>query len=194
MDNVKIGKLIYSLRKEKDLTQIQLADRMNISDKTVSKRERGLGCPDVSLLPEISDILGVDLESLLSGELDENSTTGGSMKRMKFYVCPNCRNIMTTITDSTISCCGKRLLPLEATKVDVNHQLTIERIENDFFISTEHEMTKEHYISFVALVTADSFMIRKLYPEWNVQVRIPIFSHGKLVWFCTQHGLYYMDV
>ena len=72
MNNVKIGKLIYNLRKEKNLTQVQLAERMNISDKTVSKWERGFGCPEVSLLPELSTILDVDLENLLSGELDRD--------------------------------------------------------------------------------------------------------------------------
>ncbi len=194
MDNAKIGKLIRELRKEMKLTQLQLADRMNISDKTVSKWERGLGSPDVSLLPEISGILGVDLESLLSGQLDENSTQGGSMKRTSFYVCPTCGNIMTAITHSTMSCCGKKIIPLEAKKADADHFLSVERIENDYFISSGHEMEKGHYISFVALVFGDMVIIRKLYPEWNVQVRIPVFGHGKLVWYCTQHGAFYMNV
>ena len=64
MNNIKIGNLIYTLRKEKQLTQLQLAERMNISDKTVSKWERGLGCPDISLLPDLSKILEVNLEEL----------------------------------------------------------------------------------------------------------------------------------
>lgn len=50
MDHVKIGQLIYRLRKEKHLTQLQLANQMNISDKTISKWKRGLGCPELSLL------------------------------------------------------------------------------------------------------------------------------------------------
>ena len=66
MDNVKIGKLIYQLRKENRMTQLQLANQMNISDKAVSKWERGLGCPELSLLPELSKIFNVDLEKLLS--------------------------------------------------------------------------------------------------------------------------------
>lgn len=90
MNNIKIGNLIYTLRKEKQLTQLQLAERMNISDKTVSKWERGLGCPDISLLPDLSKILEVNLEELLSGKLDINSITGGNMKKTKFYICPQC--------------------------------------------------------------------------------------------------------
>ena len=58
MDCKKIGALIYSLRKEKSLTQKQLADQIFVSDKAVSKWERGLGCPDVTLLPALSEVLG----------------------------------------------------------------------------------------------------------------------------------------
>ena len=109
MNNIKIGNLIYTLRKEKQLTQLQLAERMNISDKTVSKWERGLGCPDISLLPDLSKILEVNLEELLSGKLDINSITGGNMKKTKFYICPQCGNIITSSEDAAISCCGKKL-------------------------------------------------------------------------------------
>lgn len=151
MNNIKIGNLIYTLRKEKQLTQLQLAERMNISDKTVSKWERGLGCPDISLLPDLSKILEVNLEELLSGKLDINSITGGNMKKTKFYICPQCGNIITSSEDAAISCCGKKLSASEPQKANEQEKLSIENIETDYFISTNHEMTKEHYISFVAL-------------------------------------------
>lgn len=194
MDCAKIGKLIYTLRKERELTQRQLADLMNISDKAISKWERGLGCPDVSLLPELSKIFGVNLEELLSGELDTNETVGGNMKKLKFYICQNCGNILTATADASVSCCGKKLEPLTPRKAEEADKLSVELIENDYFISTDHEMTKEHYISFVALVTGDTYMMRKQYPEWNVQTRIPRFGHGMLIWYCTQHGLMYQLV
>ena len=116
MNNVKIGRLIYQLRKEKNLTQLQLASRMNVSDKAVSKWERGLGCPDISLLSELSGIFEVDLEKLLSGGLDEKELLGGNMKKLNFYVCPVCGNVITAMADTGISCCGKKLRPLEAQK------------------------------------------------------------------------------
>lgn len=194
MDNIKIGRLIYKLRIEKGLTQLQLAERMNISDKTVSKWERGLGCPDVSLLPELSDIFNVDLSEMLSGKLIENDIQGGNMKRIKFYVCPNCGNVLTALSDTSISCCGKKLMPLELKKAEDNDKLSVEIIENDYFISADHEMTREHYISFVAFISADTLIMRKQYPEWNLQVRIPRISHGRLVWYCTQHGLFYQSI
>lgn len=194
MDQIKIGRLIYKLRKEKDLTQLQLAEQMNISDKAVSKWERGYGCPDVSLLPELSKIFDVDLEKLLSGELDVNKVLGGNMKKMHFYICPICGNMITAMTDTNISCCGKKLKPLEMKKAAENEQLAVEKIENDFFITTNHPMEREHYISFVTLLTDNGMMLQKQYPEWELQVRIPIFAHGKLLWYCNKHGLFYQDI
>lgn len=194
MDNAKIGKLIYHLRQEKEMTQLQLAEQLNISDKAVSKWERGLGCPDVSLLPELSQILNVDLEKLLAGELNSNEILGGNMKKMHFYVCPVCGNMITAMTDTGISCCGKKLQPLQPHKADEKQKLNVARIENDFFITANHPMEREHYIPFVALLTSDTLMLRKLYPEWELQVRIPIFSHGRLLWYCNRHGLFYQDV
>lgn len=194
MDNIKIGKLIYTLRKERNLTQLQLAECMNISDKTISKWERGLGCPDVSLLSELSKLFEVDLEKLLSGKLDINETLGGNMKKLQFYVCPNCGNVITAMTDTTITCCGKKLKAMQPKKPDEGEQLSIEIIDNDYFISSEHEMVREHYISFVALLTSDSIFLRKQYPEWNLQVRIPSFAHGLLLWYCTKHGLFYQKI
>ncbi len=194
MDNKKIGKLIYTLRKEKGLTQLQLSDMMNISDKTVSKWERGIGCPDVSLLAELSEIFNVDLSELLSGELTSNDIFGGNMKRMKIYVCHNCGNILTSLAETPLSCCGKKLRPSDPQKAEGEEKLQVERIENDYFISSTHEMTKEHYISFVALISSDTLIMRKLYPEWNLQVRLPMTSHGRLIWYCTNHGLYYQNI
>jgi len=194
MDSMKIGKLIYSLRKEMKLTQQQLADGLDISDKAVSKWERGLGCPDVSLLPGLSVILGVNLEALLSGELDANDLAGGNMKRIKFYVCPICGNLLTSTAEAAVSCCGKKLQTMELHKAEEGEKLSVEIIENDYFISSDHEMTREHYIAFVALLTGDSIMLRKQYPEWDVQSRIPCFGHGMLVYYCTRHGLLYQLV
>ncbi|MDD6021161.1 MAG: helix-turn-helix domain-containing protein [Oscillospiraceae bacterium] len=194
MDNSKIGKLIYQLRKEKGMTQTELAGCMNISDKTVSKWERGLGCPDVSLLSELSDIFNVDLSEMLSGQLTKNNILGGRMKRIKIYACPECGNIIIVLTDTSISCCGKKLRPLELTKAEGRNKLDVERIENEYYISADHEMSKEHFISFVAFISDDTVIMRKQYPEWNLQVRIPFFAHGRLVWYCTRHGLFYQDI
>lgn len=191
MDPTKIGRLIYKLRKEKQLTQLQLAQSMNISDKAVSKWERGLGCPDVTLLSRLSDLFGVNLEDLLAGELDTNAFVGGNMKQLKFYICPQCGNLITATAEAAVSCCGKKLSAIQPKKAEDNEKLSVELIENEYFISSGHEMTREHHISFVALLTGDSLILRKQYPEWDLQTRIPRLAHGILMWHCTKHGLFY---
>lgn len=194
MDTTKIGELICTLRKEKGLTQVQLAERLNVSDKAVSKWERGLGCPDVSLLARLSQVFAVDLEKLLAGELDPNSQAAGNLKNLHFYVCPTCGNLVTALVDTPVSCCGKKLTALTAQKAGPEDKLSVEIIENDYFISSDHEMSKDHYISFVAFLTGDTVLLRKQYPEWNLQTRLPVFAHGRLLWYCTRHGLFYQSV
>ena len=188
MDQTKTGGLIRTLRTQKGLTQKALAEAVGVGDKAVSKWERGLGCPDVSLLPELSRVLGVGLEALLSGELDANDQERGNMKKLNFYVCPDCGNLITAATETGVSCCGRTLLPLEPQKPE--EPLSVEKIDGSWFISSPHPMTKEHYISFVALLTGDTLFLRRLYPEWDLQTRIPAFSHGILLWHCTKHGLF----
>lgn len=186
----KIGSLILILRKEKNLTQKNLADLLNISDKTISKWERGLGCPDVSLLPSLSDILGTNIEKLLLGNLKPNDIKGGNMKKIQFYVCPNCDNIMTVTNQSEISCCGRKLSPLIPMPVNEKHHVDIADIENDYYITLKHDMTKSHYISFFAFVSYDKVFLEKLYPEQNAEVRIPRIGRGKLYFYCNQHGFF----
>ena len=187
----QIGKLIFSLRREKDMTQKQLANLMNISDKTISKWERGFGCPDISLLPDLSQILGVNIEEILSGKIAVNEIVGGNMKKLKFYVCPQCNNLVTSVGDANISCCGKRMEALVAAKATEYHSLDIEPVEDELYVTSPHEMRKDHYISFVAYVTGDKVLIVKQYPEWNLQFRFHKFGHGKIYFCCSNHGLFY---
>lgn len=190
MDCIKLGKLIYKLRHEKSMTQRQLADKMNISDKTISKWERGLGCPDVSLLSELSELLDVNIEELLKGDLETNDLVGGNMKNSNYYVCPLCGNVTICTGNATVSCCGRKLEALKPQKVE-KQKLDIEQIENEWYITSAHPMTKEHYISFVAFATGDRVQIIKQYPEWDLQVRIPRQGHGMLLWYCVKEGLFY---
>jgi len=195
MDNVKIGRLIKELRLKKGLTQALLASELNISDKAVSKWERGWGLPDVSLFPLIADILGVDISALLSGNLDENERNGGNMKKIKFYVCPECGNVITALEGASVSCCSRKLEELEMRKALEEERLKVDKVDDELFIESEHEMSKENYISFVALLTGEAVFLRKLYPEWNLQIRIPAFSrHGSLVWYSAKDGLLYQLV
>lgn len=194
MDHEKIGQLIFRLRRERNLTQRQLAQRMHISDKTVSKWERGLGCPDVSLLAELAAVFEINLEQLLAGELDTRDVLGGNMKKTVFYICPTCGNVAAAMADAAVSCCGRRLEPACPQMAPQEDRLTVESVENDLFITSAHPMTKDHCLTFVALLTGDTLMLRKQYPEWGLQVRIPALGHGRLLWHCSRHGLFYQPV
>lgn len=190
MDCNKIGKLIFKLRKEQGMTQKQVADAMNISDKTISKWERGMGCPDVTLLKDLSKILGVNIDTILSGNIETNETNGGNMKKIKFYVCPNCNAILNSTGNSEVSCCGRVLEPLKAKKADANHEVTIEAVENDYYVTFKHPMTKSHYISFFASVVNDRMLLIKLYPEQNPEIRFPKMKGEALYYYCNKHGLW----
>ncbi|MFR2316386.1 helix-turn-helix domain-containing protein [Terrisporobacter sp.] len=193
MNPEKIGSLIFQLRKEKNLTQKQLGEKLGLSDKTISKWERGLGCPDISLLRDISKIFNVNIEKILLGDLQENDINGGNMKRIKFYVCPNCGNVINSTGDGDFSCCGRKLEALVPKVMNENHSINIEEVENDYYVEINHEMTKDHFISFVAYVTYDRVLLIKLYPEQSPTVRFPRlcgkFERGKFYMYCNQHGL-----
>ena len=68
MDQIKIGKFIAFCRKQKGLTQMQLAEMLGITDKAISKWERGIAMPDTSIMLELCEILGISVNELLSGE------------------------------------------------------------------------------------------------------------------------------
>lgn len=190
MDAVKIGGLICRLRKEQGMTQAQLAEAIHVSSKAVSKWETGQGCPDISLLERLGQVFSVDMESLLAGSLDPNTLLGGNMKKMRFYICPTCGNIITALGDASVSCCGKKLSPLQAQPAAPDQRLQVEDVENELFITSDHPMTKQHYIAFVALLNDDSILLRKQYPEWGLQLRMPALPHSTLYWYCTEHGLF----
>ena len=194
MDQVKTGELIKRLRTERGMTQKQLAELLNVSDKAVSKWECGNGCPDVSLLAELSAVFGTDVQTLLSGNINKNESEKGNMKKLKFYVCKECGNIITATSEAAVTCCGNKLTALEPVKAEGADMLRTEDLGGEWFISSDHEMKKEHYISFVAYVTDSSAMMFKQYPEWNLQVTLSFYRSGRLVWYCTKHGLFYQDI
>ena len=191
MNCERIGQLIYELRKEKKMTQKQVADLLNITDKTISKWERGLGCPDVSLLRELASIFGISVDQLLVGELKINEQVGGNMRNVKFYICPQCGNLMTATAQATLSCCGKTLEPLVPKKVEPEHKLMIEDADGELYVTSNHEMSKKHYITFIAVVTGDTVTITKQYPEWSMQCRLEKRKRGKLYFHYNEHGLFY---
>ena len=190
MDLNRHGKLLCDLRKTKGMTQKQVADKLGVLPKTVSKWETGRGFPDVSTISALADILGVSEKTILSGDLNANSEEAVNMKKTKFYVCPDCGSLMQGTGNSQVVCCGKTLEPLKSSVTDDAHKINISEIEDDYYIEFDHKMTKEHYISFVSYVRFDRVLTLKLYPEQDCAVRFPKMRGGKLYYYCNQHGLF----
>lgn len=189
MDCSKIGRLIAGLRKEKGLTQQELADALGISNKTVSKWECGLGCPDLTLWNDLAVVLGVDTRDLMEGEIKKKLPDPGNLGRLRFYVCPDCGNILFSTSGAAISCCGRRLEPLKAT-ADTCPTVTPEQIDLDWYITVDHPMEKSHYLSFAAYVKSDTVILKRLYPEQEAAFRLPWMRGGSLYLYCVRDGLH----
>lgn len=189
MDTYVTGATIKTLREKKGLTQAELADILGVSSKAVSKWETAKGLPDISLIEALANTLSVSVMELMTGDTVINKNISSNILRSKFYVCPVCNNIIKTVGDAVISCCGITLPPLVAEEINENHRITIEKIEDEYFISVNHDMTKEHFISFVAYLTSDRMQFVKFYPEGNAETRLSICGSGILYIYCNKHGL-----
>ena len=186
MDNYVTGTAIRTLREKQHLTQLQLAEQISVSDKTVSKWETGRGFPDISLLEPLAAALRVSVPELLSGEQVINVNRAANMRRSRLYVCPVCGNVLHAAGSAMISCCGVTLPPLEAEQPDEAHDVRIEDIEHELYIFSAHPMNKSHYLSFAACCTDDRFELVRFYPEGNAEARFFRRGHGILYWYCNR--------
>jgi len=194
MNQYVTSAVIKELREKNKLTQAELAEKLCVSDKTISKWETAKGYPDISLLEPLAKILGVSIAELLSGTSIENINVSANMLRSKFYVCPVCGNIIHTMGEAVIHCHGVQLTPAQPEETDENHKIFIEKVEDDYFVQIEHEMTKSHYISFVAAMSSDRIQMAKLYPEGNAEARFPIRGVKKIFFYCNRDGLFTINV
>ena len=190
MNTYVTGTTIRQLREGRNMTQAELGEKIGVSSKTISKWETAKGLPDISLLQPLAQALGISVIELMNGEHIINKNVSANMMRSKFYVCPLCGNVVHTLGDTVVSCCGITLPALEAEEADEEHALTVEAVEDEHFITVHHPMTKAHFISFVAFVTSDRIQMVKLYPEGNAQTRLQLRGRGYLYYFCNRHGLF----
>ena len=190
MNNYVTGNTIRQLRESRKLTQAELAEKIGVSSKTVSKWETAKGLPDVALLQPLAQALGISVIELMNGEQIINKNLSANMLRCKFFVCPICGNIIHCTGNTVISCCGITLPALEAEDGDDDHSVTIEPVEDEHFITVHHPMTKEHFVSFAAFVTSDRIQMVKFYPEGNAETRMQLRGRGYLYYYCNRHGLF----
>ena len=194
MNEYVTGTTIKKLREQKGMTQAELADKIFVTAKAVSKWETGHGLPDISLLEPLGKALGISIIELLNGQYIQNKNRAANMKKSCFYVCPVCGNLIQSTGEATISCCGITLPVLQAEECDEAHGIKIELIEDEYYVSSNHPMTKEHYISFLAAVSDNGVQIVKLYPEGNAEARFRIDGVRKVYAYCNRHGLFVLDV
>lgn len=191
MNHYITGTTIRTLREQKHLTQAALADILGVSDKTISKWETSRGLPDITLIEPLAKALQISVMELLTGDYVTNQNVSANMLRSRLYVCPVCGNIIHTTGEAVVSCCGITLPVLESEEeAEGQHQIQATRIEDEYYVTLDHEMTREHHISFLAYVTSDRFQLVKLYPEGNAETRFPIRGHGCLYAYCRKHGLF----
>ena len=190
MNSYVTGTTIRQLREARQLTQAELAEKIGVSSKTVSKWETSKGLPDISLLQPLAQALGISVIELMNGQPVVNRNVSANLLRCKFYVCPLCGNVIHSTGNALVSCCGITLPSLEAEDADGDHAITVENVEDEQFITVSHPMTKQHFISFLAFVTSDRIQLVKLYPEGNAETRLQMRGMGYLYYYCNRHGLF----
>ncbi len=190
MNTYVTGNTIRQLREGRKLTQAELAERIGVSSKTISKWETAKGLPDISLLQPLAQALGISVIELMNGEQITNRNISANMLRCQFYGCPLCGNVIHGMGNAVISCCGVTLPVLEAEEADEAHMLSIENVEDEQFITIHHPMTKQHFISFGAFVTSDRIQMVKFYPEGNAETRMQLRGRGYFYYYCNRHGLF----
>ena len=193
MNQYITGAVIKELREKKHLTQAELAEALKVSDKTVSKWETGRGYPDITLLEPIAEAFGISIMELLSGNTVRNMNVSSNMMRSMFYVCPVCGNVFHSMGEAVINCHGVSLKPCEAEETDENHMIFIEKSDNEYYVRIAHDMTKEHYISFVAALSPDTLQMVKLYPEGNAEARFRMNGVKRFFFYCNRDGLFRID-
>lgn len=194
MNQYIMGAVIKELREKNHFTQAELAGKLCVSDKTVSKWETGKGYPDISLLELIAKVFGVSVTELMTGNAVSNGNVAANMMRSQFYVCPVCGNVIHSMGEAVIHCHGILLAPCQEEEPDENHRISIEKAEDEYYVRVEHDMTKQHYISFIAALGSDKVQMIKLYPEGNAEARVKINSVRKLLFYCNRDGLFSVAV
>ena len=194
MNRYVTGEMIRRLRERRRLTQEQLAERIYVSGKAVSKWETGKGLPDISLLEPLARALGISVIELLSGDTVQNRNRCANMAKSRLYVCPVCSNVIQSIGEALVSCCGITLPPLEAESPDADHAIRVEIVEDEYYVSMRHPMTREHCISFFCAVSDMGAQMIKLYPEGGAEARFKRDRGKALYACCNRHGLFRVKV
>ena len=119
-----------------------------------------------------------------------NANRAANMLKSRFFICPVCGNVLMARGEALVSCCGIQLPALTAEEPDPAHRLEIVKTEDELYVSCDHPMSKEHYLTFITYLTGDRCETVTLYPEGNAEARFFIRGGGLLYCYCNRHGLF----
>lgn len=194
MNQYVTGAMIRRLREEKGLTQEELAARLHVTGKAVSKWETGQGLPDITLLEPIAKALDISMIELFSGENVINRNRASNLLRSVLYVCPVCGNGILSLGQAVVSCCGITLPPQQPEEPDGEHPIHVAFSDGEYYVTVEHPMEKEHFITCIAAVSDHAFQFVKTFPESSAEAR---FRTERVKWiyaYCNRHGMFRVDV
>lgn len=186
MENYISFDLIRTKREEMKLTQKDLANMINVSEKTISKWENKKGMPDISILPNLAKALGLSVSELISGKCETNNNKSANLLKANFYVCPICGNVINSVGEASIHCCGVKLIKEEAEMIKGICDIT----KDEIIVSIYSKMIKGDYISFISYVTNDKINIVKLYPEQEATTTFIKMGHGLIYYYDILNGLF----
>ena len=190
MDRYVTGIMIRKMRERKHLTQEELASRLFVSSKAVSKWETGQGFPDISLLEPLAKALDVSVIELLAGQNITNQNRSSNMLHTVAYVCPVCGNGIMALGQAVVSCCGITLPPLEPEDADEEHEISVSISDGEYYVTVDHPMQKDHYITCISALSDSTSQIVKLYPQSSAEARFRIAGVRWIYAYCNRHGLF----
>ncbi|MBR6524962.1 MAG: helix-turn-helix domain-containing protein [Clostridia bacterium] len=190
MNRYVTGTMIRQMREKKNMTQEELAAKLYVSSKAVSKWETGQGLPDISLLEPLAKALDISMIELFSGETVMNRNRSSNMLRSVTYVCPVCGNSIFALGQCVVSCCGITLPPQQSEETDDAHRIHAQIDDGEYYVTVDHPMEKDHFITCLTAVSDHACQIVKQFPEGPAEAR---FCTARVRWiyaFCNRHGLF----
>ena len=188
------GTMIRRLREAKGLTQEELAARLHVTSKAVSKWETAQGFPDISLLESLAKALDISIIELFSGESVTNRNRASNLQRSVLYVCPVCGNSILSFGQAVVSCCGITLPPLQPEEADDAHAIQLAYSDGEYYVTIDHPMEKDHFITCIAAMSDNALQLVKTLPVCNAEAR---FDSQRVRWiyaYFNRHGLFRIDV
>ncbi len=190
MNQYVTGAIIRQLREQKHLTQENLASQLHVSSKAVSKWETGQGLPDISLLEPLAKALDISMIELFAGQNIVNKNRSSNLLRSVCYVCPVCGNGILALGQAVVSCCGITLPPLLSEDTDEEHPISIGISDGEYYVSIDHPMSKDHYISCIFAISDNGLQYVQLYPEGCAEARFRISGVRWIYAYCNRHGMF----